>query len=406
MKIELCAPAGNLEKLRTAILYGADAVYVGVPGLSLRTKSSEMSIKQIQTGVSYAHEKHVKVYAALNIFPQNSDFPSIKKTIKQLDRIGVDAIIVSDPGVLSLIKRTVPRLAVHLSTQANVTNIEAARFWVKQGVQRIVMARELSLKEIAQISKNVPNLKTEVFAHGAMCMAYSGRCLLSSFLAGRAANKGECAQSCRWAYSLKESKRPDFLPIEEDAHGAYIMNSKDLCLIEYLPEIVRSGVCSVKIEGRMKSAYYVAVVTKAYRQAIDAFFADPQKYKCQKAWKDELAKVAHRGYTTGFYFGQPTALAHDYKSAKFIKTYDFVGVVDKCDPKRNNIRVAVRNQILAKDELEIVLPGQGKAMIVSPGQIKDEHHQPMSCAHNSYFVYLNVPKKVPVGSIVRRQSRE
>lgn len=270
-KPELLIPAGNLEKLQTALLYGADAIYVGVAGLSLRAGSAEMSMPDLAAGVHKAHAKGVKVFAAVNTFARNADLEQAKKIIPALAAIGVDALIVSDPGMLRLIRRLSPQLPLHLSTQANTTNIEAVRFWLDQGVRRIILARELNLKDIGEIAAAVPEMELEIFIHGAMCMAYSGRCYLSAFRNRRSANEGDCSQPCRWEYLLHESTRPDDpLILQEDQRYSYLLSSRDLCLIEYLPEVLASGVTSLKIEGRMKSAYYVAVVTRTYRQALNA----------------------------------------------------------------------------------------------------------------------------------------
>jgi putative protease len=292
-KPELLIPAGNLEKLQTALLYGANAVYVGVEGLSLRASSSEMSMAELAASVNEAHAKGVKVYAAANTFARNTDLEQAKKIIPELAAIGVDALIISEPGMLRLIRSLASQLPVHLSTQANTTNIEAVRFWQDQGVRRIILARELNLKEVGEIAAAVPEMELEIFIHGAMCMAYSGRCYLSAFRNRRSANEGDCSQPCRWEYLLHESTRPnDPFILEEDDRYSYLLSSKDLCLIEYLPELLASGVTSLKIEGRMKSAYYVAVVTRTYRQALDTLMRQKEKYKCRQEWIEELTKIS------------------------------------------------------------------------------------------------------------------
>ncbi|HAR63328.1 MAG: U32 family peptidase [Candidatus Margulisiibacteriota bacterium] len=405
-RLELLAPAGNLEKLKTAVQYGADAVYVGAPGLSLRTRASEMDFEQIKEGVAFAHQHGVKVYAALNIFPQNSDLALIEETIPRLVNKKIDAIVVSDPGVIALVKKVAPTMDIHLSTQANTTNIEAVRFWAKNGIKRIVLARELSINEIAQIAQNVKNVEIEVFAHGAMCIAYSGRCILSSYMASRPSNKGECSHPCRWEYYLKEATRKEPLVIEEDEHGTYIMNSKDLCLIEHLPLIIESNIGSIKIEGRMKSAYYVALVTKIYRKAIDEYMKDPDNYVCKPEWIAELQNVSYRGYSTGFYFGAPGPQDHNYLTSGYIKNYDFVGMVEEYYPHKNMIKIAVRNHILAQDELEILLPKADDQYIIKPNSIKDFNGNNIGVAHNTNEVFVSVTHEVPVGSIVRRKARE
>ena len=300
-KPELLVPAGNLEKLRTAILYGADAVYTGVEGLSLRAQQAEFTTAELEEGVRSAHLQGVRVYAAVNISARNSDLELVKQKTGELAEIGVDGVILSDPGVLALVRRVAPAMPVHLSTQANTTNTEAVRFWHTQGISRIVLARELNLAEIAAIARDVPEVELEIFIHGAMCLAYSGRCLLSSYLTGRSGNRGECTHPCRWEYVLTERSRPDDpLIVTEDGRYSYLLSSKDLRMIEYLPEVLAAGVSSLKIEGRMKTVYYVAVVTRTYRWALDAALKDPEGYRCAPEWLAELDKVSNRRYTTGF----------------------------------------------------------------------------------------------------------
>jgi len=292
---ELLIPAGNLEKMQAAVLYGADAVYVGVSGLSLRAQSAEMSLADLKNGVDEAHARGVKVYAAINTFAKNADLEQARIIIPKLAAITVDAVIVSDPGMIRLIKSLTPQLPIHLSTQANTTNIEAVRFWRDQGVKRIVLARELNLREVGEIAAAVPEMELEIFVHGAMCMAYSGRCYLSAYRNQRSANEGDCTQSCRWEYLLYESTRPgDPLVLEEDERFSYLLSSKDLCLIEYLPEIMVAGVSSVKVEGRMKSTHYVAVVARTYRWVLNALKQNPENYHCAPQWLAELRKISNR----------------------------------------------------------------------------------------------------------------
>ena len=302
-KPELLVPAGNLEKMKTAVLYGTDAIYIGVSGLSLRAQSAEMSIADLTEGVREAHAKGVKVYAAINTFARNSDMERALRIVPELAAIPVDAVIVSDPGMVRMIRNLAPQLSIHLSTQANTTNAEAVRFWRDQGVKRIVLARELNLKEVGEIAKALPEVELEIFVHGAMCMAYSGRCYLSAYRNHRSANEGDCTQACRWEYLLYESTRPaDPMVLQEDERYNYILSSKDLCLIEYLPEVLASGVVSLKIEGRMKSTHYVAVVTRTYRWALNALMNNQENYNCNPEWIAELNKISNRGYTTGFAF--------------------------------------------------------------------------------------------------------
>lgn len=324
---ELLAPAGNLEKLKIALLYGADAVYCSGKAFGLRAGAGNLSPEELEEGVALAHQMGRRVYVTVNIIPHNGDFQDLSEYLLYLASIGVDALIVADPGVLTLARELVPHLPLHLSTQANAVNWRSVRFWQEQGVQRIILARELSREEIAEIRQKT-GAELEVFVHGAMCMAYSGRCLLSMYLTGRDANRGDCAQPCRWRYSVVEERRPGkYMALEEDDRGTYIFNSKDLCLIDYIPELVELGLASLKIEGRMKSIHYVGTVTRVYRQALDAYRQDPEAFAVREEWRQELEKVSHRDYTTGFFCHPPAAEDHDYKSYGYIRTYDFVGLV-------------------------------------------------------------------------------
>ncbi|HEY8463466.1 MAG TPA: U32 family peptidase [Bacillota bacterium] len=398
---ELLIPAGNLEKLRTAILYGADAVYVGVPGLSLRAAQAELSLAELELGIAEAHRAGVKVYGAVNIFARNSDLPKITEAIAQLAALKIDALIVSDPGAVQLIRKVAPQLPLHLSTQANTTNNEAVRFWLAQGIRRVVLARELNLEEITEIARAVPEMELELFIHGAMCIAYSGRCFLSAQRNRRSANRGDCTQPCRWEYALCELSRPnDPILMESDGRYTYLLNSKDLCMIEYLPEVLRTGVTSLKVEGRMKSVYYVAVVTRTYRQALDAYFENPQSYRCRPEWLAELGKVSYRGYTTGFYFSKEM-ITETTPECKYIKTHDLVGVVEDYDLVTRRMLVGVRNRLRSRDDVDLLLPDV--IMPVAVNQMTDLDGIPLQIAHNSYRVYLPMSRPVPVGAVLRRK---
>jgi U32 family peptidase len=402
---ELLIPAGNLEKLRTAVLYGADAVYVGAAGLSLRTGQAELTLVDLEIGVREAHQKNVKVYAAINVFAKNKDLVLVEQAIRAMVDIGIDGVILSDPGVLNLVKKFSPDLAIHLSTQANTTNIEAVKFWQAQGVKRIVLARELNLDEVSEIAAAVPGVELELFVHGAMCIAYSGRCFLSALLTGRSSNHGECTQPCRWEYLLVESSRPDQpLVLEEDQHYSYLLSSKDLCMIEYLAEILAAGISSLKIEGRMKSAYYVAVVTRTYRWAIDQLIQNPAAFHCRLEWLEELAKISNRGYTTGFYFAGANPITETEPNVKYHQTYDLVGTVMSYDPVQARILVGVRNQLTSLDQIELLLPDQAFRLDVT--QMTDLSGVPVREAHNSYQVYLPVNQAVPPGAIIRKAIKE
>jgi putative protease len=400
-KLELLIPAGNLEKLRTAILYGADAVYIGVTGLSLRADSAEMTIADLASGVNEAHAKNVKVYAAANTFARNVDLEHATKIIPKLAAIDIDAIIISDPGMIRLVRTLTPDLPLHLSTQANTTNTEAVLFWRGQGVRRIILARELNLKEIGEITAAVPEMELELFVHGAMCMAYSGRCFLSAFRNRRSANEGDCSQPCRWEYLLHESTRPDDpLVLQEDKRFSYLLSSKDLCLIEYLPEILASGVTSLKIEGRMKSAYYVAVVTRTYRQALDALMQQKEKYKCRQEWIDELSKISNRGYTSGFAFSEEK-INETNPEIKYIQTHEPVGVVLQYDHVKKMVRIGVRNHLAAGDEVELLLPDD--IIKIDTHTLIDANGKSLKEANNDNQIYLPLEREAPIGSLLRQK---
>lgn len=355
-KPEILAPAGNLEKLKTAINFGADAVYLGGSKLNLRAFADNFTTEELIEGINYAHSRNKKVYVTLNVFPHNEDLDGLEEYLKELYSINVDAVIVSDPGIIMTAREVVPNLELHLSTQSNNVNYKSAIFWHKQGVKRIVLARELSLTEIKDIKDKVPETcEIEAFVHGSMCMAYSGRCLLSNYLTGRDSNRGQCAQPCRYKYYLTEEKRPgEYYPVNEDEKGTYIMNSKDLCMIEYIPELVNAGITSFKIEGRMKSSYYVASVVKAYREAVDEYFKAPSEYTFNKKWIEYLEKPSHRRYYTGFYFGEENK--QYYESSSYIRNFDIVGVVVGYEKETNKATIEQRNKVFEGDKVELLRP--------------------------------------------------
>ena len=357
-QFELLAPAGDLEKLKTAILYGADAVYFGGEMFSLRAGAGNLSIEEMKEGIAFAHERGKRCYLTVNIFAHNEDIEPLTTYLEQIKDLGLDAFIVSDPGIVDLIQEVIPGAEIHLSTQANMTNYRTAGFWHKMGVKRLVLARELTLPEIRQIRENIPQeMEIEAFVHGAMCISYSGRCLLSNFMIERDANRGMCAHPCRWKYALVEEKRPgEYYPVEEDQRGTYILNSRDLCMIEHIPDIVNAGIMSAKIEGRMKSIFYVATVVHAYRKAIDAYFTDPEGYSFDQSWMTELKKVSHREFTTGFYFHQPTNLDQNYQTSAYTREYSFVGLVKEYDEKTGFALVEQRNKMTVGEEIEIFGP--------------------------------------------------
>lgn len=405
IKPELLAPAGNLEKLKVAVKYGADAVYLGGQNYGLRAFADNFTYDEIQEGTQFAHEHNVKVYVTVNIFPHNDDLIGLKDHLKKLKEISVDAIIVSDPGVISFAQETVPEMELHLSTQANTTNWASALFWYKQGIKRIILARELSLKEIKEIVAKTPKeLELEIFIHGAMCISYSGRCLLSNYLAKRDANRGECAHPCRWKYYLMEEKRPgEFMPVFEDDRGTYFFNSKDLCMINNIPEVVETGVRSFKIEGRMKSVHYVASVVRAYRNAIDAYFANPQNFKLDKKWLEEIGKASHREFTTGFYFEKPTGKEQIYKHSSYIREYDFVGIVREFYPDSKLVVVEQRNNFKVGQEVEFMNPS-GRDFQQKIEKMWDEEGNEITVApHPQQIVKIAVKGEVEPYTLLRRK---
>jgi putative protease len=400
-KPELLIPAGNLEKMRTAVLYGADAVYVGVTGLSLRAGAAEMPVADLAAAVNEAHAKGVKVYAAVNTFARNADLQKAREIIPELAAINIDALIVSDPGMIRLIRTLEPHLPIHLSTQANTTNAEAVRFWRDQGVKRIVLARELNLKEVGEIAAAVPEVELELFVHGAMCMAYSGRCYLSAYRNQRSANEGDCTQACRWEYLLYESTRPtEPMILEEDNRYTYLLSSKDLCLIEHLPEVVAAGVTSLKIEGRMKSTHYVAVVTRTYRWAIDALMQQPGSYHCDPHWMEELKKISYRGYTTGFAFTEEK-INETSPEIKYIQTHELAGTILQYDPVQKLILIGVRNHLNAGDEVELLLPDD--TVKIDTRLMVDVSGKPLQEANNDNQVYLPFNQEASIGAVLRQK---
>lgn len=356
--IELLAPAGDLEKLKTAIIYGADAVYFGGEMFSLRAGAGNLSFDEMAEAMEFIHARGKKGYLTINIYPHNEDIKPLREYIAKLKDIPIDAFLVSDPGVMTILKEIRPDAEIHLSTQANLTNYVTANFWVSQGVTRVVAAREMSLKELKEMRENLPaEIEIESFMHGAMCISYSGRCLLSNFMIGKDANRGACTHPCRWKYALVEMRRPgEYYPIEEDDRGSYILNSKDLCMIKHIPELVDAGVSSFKIEGRMKSMYYVATIISSYRMAIDAYLADPDNYVFDEKWYEELVKASHRQFTTGFYFGKPTNEDQNYESSNYVREYSFIGLVKQADDGTGYTVVEQRNKFSVGDEVEIFGP--------------------------------------------------
>ena len=388
-KIELLAPAGDLEKLKIAVLYGADAVYFGGEVFSLRAGAGNLTIDEMKEGIAFAHERGVKCYLTINIFAHNRDIQPLREYLGKIKELNIDAFIVSDPGIIMLIQEIIPTAEIHLSTQANMTSYQTANFWYNIGVRRIVLARELSFEEMAEIRRNTPDdLEYEAFVHGAMCISYSGRCLLSNF-------QGMCAHPCRWKYALVEEQRPgQYYPIEEDDRGTYILNSRDLCMIEHIPELIGSGLASLKIEGRMKSIFYVATIIAAYRKAIDAYYENPQGYVFKQEWMDEMKKVSHREFTTGFYFNNPTNKDQNYRTSAYTRDYTFTGLVKDYNAKTGFATVEQRNKMVLGDEIEVFGPGED-FFVQELEEMYDEEGNPISSAPHPQQI-LKIKMKQPV----------
>lgn len=357
-KPELLAPAGDLEKLKIAVMYGADAVYFGGESFSLRAGAGNFTLDEMKEGIAFAHDHGVKCHMTLNIFAHNEDIGPFTEYFNSVKDLGIDAFIAADPGVIDMIWEVMPEAEIHLSTQANMTNYRTAKFWYDRGIRRLVLARELTLDEIREVRENIPeDMELEAFVHGAMCISYSGRCLLSNFMIERDANRGMCAHPCRWKYALVEQQRPgEYYPVEEDDRGTYIMNSKDLCLLEHLPELIEAGISSFKIEGRMKSVFYVATVVSAYRKVIDAYFDDPESYSFDRQWMKDMCKASHREFTTGFYFHKPDNLDQNYRTSDYTRDYSFVGMIKSYDPETGYAVVEQRNKMVIGDKVEIFGP--------------------------------------------------
>ena len=404
-KPELLAPGGSLEKLKTAILYGADAVYIGGEAFSLRAAAENFSVEDMKRGLEFAHNRGKKVYLTANIIPHNSDIKSFEEYISEIAPLGFDAILISDPGMFEITRELAPNLPIHISTQANNVNYKSACFWYKQGAKRVVLAREMSMAEIKEIrEKTPPELELEAFVHGAMCMSYSGRCLLSNYMTARDANQGACSHPCRWNYFLVEETRPnEYMPIYENERGSFIFNSKDLCMIEHIPEIIESGITSLKLEGRVKTSYYVATVVKAYRNEIDRYLQNPEKYIFNPENKEELLKVSHRPYSTGFYFGKPDENSQVYTTSSYIRDYDLIGIVTDFDENTRLATVSQRNRFFKGDEIEVLSPDK-PSFSQKIEFMQDENGNNIDVARNAEMtVKIMLREAVSAGSMLRKQ---
>lgn len=399
-KPELLAPAGDFEKLKTAVHYGADAVYLGDSRFSLRAMTGNFDADGIAQAVGWCRQQGVKVYVTANIFPHNEDIPALREHIGQLGEIRPDAVVMSDPGTVGILKEVAPRLPFHISTQANITNWMSARFWQDLGASRIVLARELSLPEIREIRKHV-TLELEAFVHGSICISYSGRCYLSSFMADRSANSGECTNSCRWNYYLVEEKRPgEYFPIMEDDRGTYVMSSRDLCTIDHVPELIEAGIDSFKIEGRMKGINYVGGVVKAYREAIDSHFSDAQGFTVKDRWLRELDMISSRGYTRGMYFGKPDSNDYNFDKSSYRMSHDLVGVVK--DIIDGYAIILLKSKLSIGDSIEFLCRGveDGRAVLT---EMFDEEGVPKALGKNTEIVRIPAPPFVQPNDLIRRE---
>lgn len=402
-KPEILSPAGDFDKLKTAIMYGADAVYLAGDEFGMRTASKNFEGDELARAVALAKEHGVHVYVTLNTMPRSNEVERLPQFLERLDATGIDAVIVADIGVMRLVQKVAPRLDIHISTQASVVNYVSARTWHELGASRIVLARELSLEEIATIrAKTSPELELEAFVHGAMCMSYSGRCLLSSFMAGRDANRGNCAQPCRWKYSLVEELRPgEYYDVFED-NGSYILNSKDLCMIQYIPELMSAGIDSFKIEGRVKTEYYNATITNAYRMALDAYLKSPETWDRNEIWTTEVEKVSHREYYTGFYFDGNNG--QHYEDSSYIRDWDVAAIVLNCDDD-GLATVTQRNRFFAEDTLEILEPNVTPTA-VSANTMMDMNGNALTVApHAKMELKIKLPHRVPAGAFLRREKQ-
>ena len=404
-KTELLIPASSLEVLKTAVIFGADAVYIGGEAFGLRAKAKNFSMEDMKEGIAFAHEHGVKVYVTANILAHNGDLSGVEEYFKELKEIKPDALIISDPGVFTIAKRICPEIEVHISTQANNTNYATYRFWYDLGATRVVAARELSLNEIKEIRSAIPeDMEIEAFIHGAMCISYSGRCLLSNYFTGRDANRGACTHPCRWKYAVVEEKRPgEYLPVYENERGTYIFNSKDLCMIEHIPEILDAGIDSLKIEGRMKTALYVATVARTYRRAIDDYLESPEKYQQNLDWyKSEISKCTYRQFTTGFFFGKPDENTQIYDSNTYCKEYTYLGIVGEQNDK-GWYEIEQRNKFSVGEQIEVMKP-DGTNLEVSVLNIEDEKGNAMESApHPKQKLYINLGVELDRYDILRRK---
>lgn len=406
---ELLIPASSLEVLKIAVIYGADAVYIGGEAFGLRAKAKNFSMEEMREGIRFAHEHEVKVYVTANILAHNDDLEGVREYFKELDSFEKeekpDALIIADPGVFMIAKEVCPDIERHISTQANNTNYETYRFWYGLGAKRVVSARELSLNEIKELRANIPDdLEIETFIHGAMCISYSGRCLLSNYFTGRDANQGACTHPCRWKYSIVEETRPgEYYPVYENERGTYIFNSKDLCMIEHIPDLAESGIDSLKVEGRMKTALYVATVARTYRKALDDYFEDPKKYEANMEWyKEEIGKCTYREFTTGFFYGKPSSDAQIYDSNTYVKNYTYLGTVESIDENGRSV-FEQKNKFTVGETIERMKPDGTNVSLKVIGIFDEDGNAQESAPHPKQMLHVVFDGETEPQDILRRQ---
>lgn len=400
---ELLIPASSLEVLKTAVIFGADAVYIGGEAFGLRAKAKNFSMEEMREGIEFAHARDVKVYVTANILAHNSDLPEVRKYFQELKSVKPDALIIADPGVFDIAKEVCPEIDRHISTQANNTNYGTYNFWYRQGASRVVSARELSMQELKELRANIPDdLEIETFIHGAMCISYSGRCLLSNYFTGRDANRGACTHPCRWKYAVVEETRPgEYMPVYENERGTYIFNSKDLCMIEHIPELIDSGIDSLKIEGRMKTALYVATVARTYRKAIDDYQKDPQLYRKNMPWYlDQISNCTYRKFTTGFFFGKPDDSAQIYDSNTYVKDYTYLGIVGETGD--GMCRIEQRNKFSVGETIEIMKPDGRNVEVTVERILNEEGGEQESAPHSKQVLYVKLSECPEKYDILRR----
>ena len=405
-KPELLVPASSLEVLKTAVIFGADAVYIGGEAFGLRAKAKNFSMEDMKEGIAFAHEHGVKVYVTANILAHNRDLEGVEEYFRELKEVKPDALIIADPGVFEIAKRICPEIERHISTQANNTNYATYRFWHTLGAKRVVSARELSMQEIKEIRANIPDdLEIETFVHGAMCISYSGRCLLSSYFTGRDANQGACTHPCRWKYAVVEEKRPgEYLPVYENERGTYIFNSKDLCMIEHIPDLLDAGIDSFKIEGRMKTALYVATVARTYRKAIDDYLEDPKLYEEHMPWyRTQIASCTYRQFTTGFFYGRPDENTQIYDNNTYVKEYTYLGIVGEVDAE-GYCRIEQRNKFSVGEQIEIMKPDGQNVEVTVTRILNEDGEEQESAPHSKQILHIElVGGRAEAYDILRRK---